>query len=166
MASSEVNFDTETVEERLRELAFLNRGVEITLVDERKTMAEVRRTKMLFSADDGVSETEETENEIRIQTEVFTLTYLKNEEKGFSERNLSVSFSGGEWRFGMKNEKNLGGALTTLDGIQGFVPTNDGILSRNGWFALDDSRNAVIENGWLKKSLRKRVVLIRMFNSI
>ena len=28
-------------------------------------------------------QTEETENEIRIQTEVFTLTYLKNEEKGF-----------------------------------------------------------------------------------
>ena len=101
-------------------------------------------------------QTEETENEIRIQTEVFTLTYLKNEEKGFSERNLSVSFSGGEWRFGMKDEKNLGGALTTLDGIQGFVPTDNGILSRNGWFFLDDSDNAVIENGWLKKTLRKR----------
>ena len=79
-------------------------------------------------------QTEETENEIRIQTEVFTLTYLKNEEKGFSERNLSVSFAGGEWRFGMQDEKNLGGALSTLDGIQGFVPTDNGILSRNGWF--------------------------------
>ena len=54
---SEVNFDLETVEERLNELAFLNKGVEITLVDERISMAEARRTRMLFSTDD------ETENE-------------------------------------------------------------------------------------------------------
>ena len=53
---SEVNFDLETVEERLRELAFLNRGIEITLIDERTTMAEARRAKMLFGADDEVSE--------------------------------------------------------------------------------------------------------------
>ena len=54
---SETSFDLETVEERLKQLAFLNRGVEITLIDERITMAEARRTKMLFGADD------ETENE-------------------------------------------------------------------------------------------------------
>ena len=56
---SEVNFDLETVEERLRELAFLNRGIEITLIDERTTMAEARRAKMLFGADDGAGEGEE-----------------------------------------------------------------------------------------------------------
>ena len=51
---SELNFDLETVEERLRQLAFLNRGVEITLIDERTTMAEARRAKMLFdSAEEG-----------------------------------------------------------------------------------------------------------------
>ena len=63
---SEVNFDLETVEERLRELAFLNRGIEITLIDERTTMAEARRAKMLFGADDEVSSedgAEETVNE-------------------------------------------------------------------------------------------------------
>ena len=55
---SEVNFDLDTVEERLRELAFLNRGVEIILIDERTTMAEARRAKMLFGADDEASEEE------------------------------------------------------------------------------------------------------------
>ena len=49
---SETDFDLETVEERLRQLAFLNRGVEITLVDERTTMAEARRAKMLFGEDE------------------------------------------------------------------------------------------------------------------
>ena len=57
---SETEFDLETVEERLRQLAFLNRGVEITLIDERTTMAEARRTKMLFGADDETEENAET----------------------------------------------------------------------------------------------------------
>ncbi len=53
---SEVNFDVETVEERLRQLAFLNKGVEITLVDERITMAEARRAKNLLGGDDEETE--------------------------------------------------------------------------------------------------------------
>ena len=44
----EVNFDLDTVEERLKQLAFLNRGIEITLIDERITMAEAKR-RMVFS---------------------------------------------------------------------------------------------------------------------
>lgn len=55
---SETEFDLETVEERLRQLAFLNRGVEITLIDERTTMAEQRKSRMFFSEE----ETEEVEN--------------------------------------------------------------------------------------------------------
>ncbi len=55
---SETSFDVETVEERLRQLAFLNRGVEIILIDERITMAEARRAKMLFGGDE-----EETDEE-------------------------------------------------------------------------------------------------------
>ena len=56
---SETTFDLDTVEERLRELAFLNRGIEITLIDERITMAEARRTKMLFGESDDVVENED-----------------------------------------------------------------------------------------------------------
>ncbi len=58
---SETNFDVETVEERLRQLAFLNRGVEITLIDERITMADARRAKMLYESD------EETEEESPVE---------------------------------------------------------------------------------------------------
>ena len=48
---SELDFSLETVEERLRQLAFLNRGVEIILIDERITMAEAKRAQMLYSAE-------------------------------------------------------------------------------------------------------------------
>ena len=57
---SELDFNLETVEERLRQLAFLNRGIEITLIDERITMAEAKRAQMLYSSkDDAEGEGEE-----------------------------------------------------------------------------------------------------------
>lgn len=68
---SETEFDLETVEERLRQLAFLNRGVEITLIDERTTMAEQRKSRMFCSeeeTEDG-TETENTVAETQAETE-------------------------------------------------------------------------------------------------
>ena len=64
---SEVNFDLDTVEERLRQLAFLNRGVEITLVDERITMADAKRARMLYTDDEPTDE--ETPAEEGVETE-------------------------------------------------------------------------------------------------
>ncbi len=58
---SETDFDLDTVEERLKQLAFLNKGVEITIIDERISMAEARRTRMLLGVDDETGE-EETES--------------------------------------------------------------------------------------------------------
>ncbi len=55
---SETQFDLETVEERLNQLAFLNKGVEITIVDERISMAEAKRSRALWT-----SETDETDEE-------------------------------------------------------------------------------------------------------
>lgn len=55
---SETEFSLETVEERLNELAFLNKGLEITLVDERISMAEARKLKSTLTFDD-----EETDEE-------------------------------------------------------------------------------------------------------
>ncbi|MBQ9728814.1 MAG: DNA gyrase subunit B [Clostridia bacterium] len=58
---SEVDFDLETVEERLNELAFLNRGIEITLIDERISMAEAKRSRTLFVGGDNTEEDEGAE---------------------------------------------------------------------------------------------------------
>ena len=66
---SETDFDLETVEERLRELAFLNRGVEITLIDERTTMAEARRAKMLFGSESESEGEEESEEGLESSVE-------------------------------------------------------------------------------------------------
>ncbi len=71
---SEVDFDVDTVEERLRQLAFLNRGVEITLIDERLTMAEARRAKTLMGGSEEESAEDETEvEETPVEEEVFEI---------------------------------------------------------------------------------------------
>ncbi len=69
---SELDFDLETVEERLRQLAFLNRGVEITLIDERITMAEAKRARMLYTNDDTEGEEGETAEESADVEETFS----------------------------------------------------------------------------------------------
>lgn len=56
---SETDFNLETVEERLNELAFLNRGLEITLIDERISMADAKRRESNLGRDDGEDEDEE-----------------------------------------------------------------------------------------------------------
>ena len=60
---SETEFDLDTVEERLNELAFLNRGIEIVLIDERITMAEAKRRKGNLLSDDEMEGEDGDENE-------------------------------------------------------------------------------------------------------
>ena len=92
---SETEFDLDTVEERLRQLAFLNRGVEITLIDERITMAEARRTRMLFGdseesekdEEDEVSENNEEGMETEEKSDLFGQQSLFGELDEFASEN-------------------------------------------------------------------------------
>ena len=68
---SETEFNLETVEERLNELAFLNRGLEIVLIDERITMAEAKRRRGNLFASEEREEPEEGEENIEEESESF-----------------------------------------------------------------------------------------------
>lgn len=77
---SETNYDLETVEERLNQLAFLNRGVEITLIDERITMAEARRSRMMLGGaetdtdeENGEENVENVEEGLEEQEDLFSM---------------------------------------------------------------------------------------------
>ena len=76
---SETDFDLETVEERLNQLAFLNRGIEITLIDERTTMAEARRNRMLLGGEetgadeDGEESVENADELVEEQEDLFSI---------------------------------------------------------------------------------------------
>lgn len=60
--------------------------------------------------------------------------------------------NGGEsrtfWHPGDVSERNLGGTLETLDGLRGPAPIGPGLLSRDGWHLIDDSRGTLLIDGW------------------
>ena len=92
----------------------------------------------------------ETENTVTVTTSEMSLTYKAGGENKFTAEKLYGTLSGKEWHYGDKNEENLGGTLSTLDGVEGYTKTDDGILSKDGWFVYDDSENLVLENDWIK----------------
>jgi alpha-glucosidase (family GH31 glycosyl hydrolase) len=95
---------------------------------------------------------ERTKKAIGIGTERIALAFL-NDGKPFNKDNLLICTpkpaSGVDvvWElsppFASKN--NLGGTVRTLDGVNGSVPLPDGILSRDGWYCLDDSQSLMFD---------------------
>jgi alpha-glucosidase (family GH31 glycosyl hydrolase) len=96
---------------------------------------------------------EENGKNITIKTEALTLNYTQD-GKPFSTANLKIKFDTGSslihWVFGMKNQFNLGGTLQTLDGIQKALELPEGLLSRDGWFYLDDSKTHLFNKDWIE----------------
>ena len=84
---SELDFDLDTVEERLRQLAFLNRGVEIVLIDERLTMADAKRARTLCSGEsvDEDGEAVATEEAVEETAEPVDLLDLAGQQSLFGE---------------------------------------------------------------------------------
>jgi alpha-glucosidase (family GH31 glycosyl hydrolase) len=92
------------------------------------------------------------DNGLEIITENLHLVYDK---KKFSKNGLSIQVVGNLsqyrsiWRFG-EEAVNLKGTTRTLDESNGAVPLEDGLLSRNGFSILDDSRSFIIgDDGWI-----------------
>ncbi len=93
------------------------------------------------------------DNCYEITTSALRIWY-RNDGYPFSTSNLAVFYmrDGKERkftnRFILKN--NLGGPVETLDRVTTEIPMNDGLLSRDGWYIIDDARADLVVNGWLK----------------
>ncbi|MBQ8420471.1 MAG: DUF5110 domain-containing protein [Clostridia bacterium] len=105
---------------------------------------------------------EETENTLHIQTSAISLTYQKD-GKPFSAENLYGVILGEEWHFGKQNAQNLGGTLSTLDGVDGYRKVDEGLIARDGWFVIDDSDATPIHGGWLARGTARRETDIYLF---
>lgn len=72
--------------------------------------------------------------------------------RAFHAANLRAVIREGDfearWWPGESQQRNLGGAMRSLDGVRGPVSLPEGLLSRDGWFLLDDSRSPLIVDGW------------------
>lgn len=123
---------------------------------------EDRATQVVLNRD--FPETEYRMNRTRDAIEIYTsCLQLKYDEKEFSPNGLSIQVKGkltayhSMWRYG-DVASDLGGTARTLDGADGAVPLDHGIISRNGFSVLDDSSSQILlEGGWIeprKKGIR------------
>lgn len=95
----------------------------------------------------------ETEESLEIFTGNLHLIYDK---KAFSPNGLSVEVIGNlsaydsVWHYGDTFE-TLGGTARTLDTADGAIPLENGIISKNGFSLMDDSRSLLLrEDGWVE----------------
>ncbi|MBO1362289.1 DUF5110 domain-containing protein [Prevotella sp. A2931] len=88
-----------------------------------------------------------------IRTKALRIRY-KHDGYPFSTSNLNVFYlkNGKEAKFTNRFilRNNLGGPVETLDRVTHEIPMNDGILSKDGWYMIDDARSDLIVNGWLR----------------
>jgi hypothetical protein len=85
-----------------------------------------------------------------IRTSAMTLRYQRGSGP-FTDKNLSVDVAGGTraqptWQPD-SNPDNLGGWRRGLDDEQGPVALHQGLLSRAGWYLLDDSQTVLLTPG-------------------
>ena len=92
---------------------------------------------------------------MEIQTKSLRIRY---DGKPFEESILSVRLrkpDNGcdlEWYYGKNEDRNLFGTARTLDEANGSIPLEKGILSRDGFAVLDDSKTILLtEDGWVKE---------------
>ena len=87
---------------------------------------------------------------LTLKTDCLLLTY--NTAKCGFENNLKIKMlvePASEWNFGDYFE-DLGGTRKTLDTVNGALPLERGVCSRNGFSILDDSDTMILEqDGWV-----------------
>ena len=92
-------------------------------------------------------------NKLAIDTGEIRLSY-QDDGNPFSARNLTAEIKKGDawvpWVPGAPSQ-NLGGTREVLDWVTGPVLLSDGILTREGWYLLDDSRSPLFSGDWIQE---------------
>ncbi len=87
---------------------------------------------------------------VTLTTEQLRLEYAGSAPFGPGSLSVTLLASGKTWRYGDADEGNLRGTTRTLDRVDGRTRLEPGLLSRDGWVVVDDSRTLVFdETGWL-----------------
>lgn len=88
-----------------------------------------------------------------VDTGAIRLT-CRTDGRPLGPRNLSARIRCGKewtsWKPGQTNRGNLGGTAETLDNWTVARELPPGLISRDGWFLLDDSGTPLLADGWVK----------------
>ena len=92
-------------------------------------------------------------NSVDINTGAIHLVY-HDDGHPLNGNNLSAEIKKGDatvtWKPNMTSTGNLGGTLRTLDGANGPIPLGEGVLSRDGWYLLNDSKSDLFVGDWIQ----------------
>ncbi len=95
----------------------------------------------------------QTGQQTMIDTGTIQLTYTPD-GKAPGASNLNATIQKGavhtNWHPGASNPGNLGGTIATLDNVDGAVDLGQGIISRDGWYLLDDSHSNLLTSDWVE----------------
>lgn len=113
---------------------------------------EDRPTQTFFHRDLGKCNftTEISDNNLTIDTEELTLKY-RDTPIGFDRNTLTVLVKATNemWHYSYFDRENLLGTARTLDGGKGAVPLEEGLLSRRGFYCVNDTERLPIDgNGF------------------
>ncbi len=97
-------------------------------------------------------EIEKTDKSLEVKTKDLKLRYfdtsLKPTPSNLMISELNEKFT---WHLGKVNTGNLKGTSRTLDEADGEIPLEDGIISRDGWSVIDDSKSLIFtKDDWIK----------------
>ncbi|MDM8162036.1 glycoside hydrolase family 31 protein [Labilibaculum sp. K2S] len=99
----------------------------------------------------------------QISTSRMRIEYL-NDGFPFGQCNFRIFYKKGkeEKRFMIyqenSKESNLGGTVQTLDGENGRIELDNGILSHDGWFVINDDYKPILKNGWIENRPKSSVM--------
>lgn len=100
---------------------------------------------------------------------------FENDGFPFGQTNLNVFFKNHEkgknndkngerhWYMASTQGRNLRGAIVTLDGVGGPVPLQEGLLSRDGWYVINDSNKEIFTEDWIAPRDRNHIQDIYLF---
>ena len=91
---------------------------------------------------------------LTIDTGIIHLEYT-NDGQSFDAGNLkaTIKSAGGtlSWVAGQEQKGNLGGTIRGLDRKRAAVPLDPGLISRDGWYLLDDSNSVLATADWFEE---------------
>lgn len=106
----------------------------------------------------------EKDGVLTVETPKITLKYSGGE---FTKDSLWAEIHTGGvnevWHYGDTPKNNLGGTLSTLDDVKDFVPVPDGLLSKDGFYVVDDSGKAVFDDDWAHTRSENHLIDIYLF---
>ncbi|MDL2223624.1 DUF5110 domain-containing protein [Bacteroidales bacterium OttesenSCG-928-M11] len=115
---------------------------------------------------DDITVEEKSNNRYTISTSRMRIEFY-NDGFPFGQMNLRIYYDHEQkermWYMASKQRRNLLGTVTTLDDVSKPIPLSEGLLSRDGWYAIHDTNKDVLIDDWLQPRHKDHILDVYLF---